>query len=138
MQKHCKKCDKELDYLLPFQCKYCNNYFCEEHRLPENHNCKNVKISWDSWKKRQKKLQNIPEERHSSQRIPIQSTPETDYVKPRKDNLIERRYQSYGGRQKFRKLSTLHLSNLTKVFFGALIIFITRLLHFSKSSINFR
>lgn len=25
--------------LIPFQCQYCNGYFCEEHRLPENHEC---------------------------------------------------------------------------------------------------
>lgn len=94
MQKYCRKCNKELDSLLPFHCKYCNDYFCEEHRLPENHNCKNVKTSWDSWKKRQRKLQDIPEERHSSQRIPIHNTSKVDYVKPRNDNLMGRRYSS--------------------------------------------
>lgn len=24
---------------MPFKCPYCNQYFCAEHRLPENHNC---------------------------------------------------------------------------------------------------
>ena len=24
---------------MPFKCPYCNQYFCVEHRLPENHNC---------------------------------------------------------------------------------------------------
>lgn len=33
----CDFCGKE-DYL-PFKCRYCNGYFCAEHRLPENHNC---------------------------------------------------------------------------------------------------
>lgn len=30
--------------LLPFQCQYCNGYFCEEHRLPENHECVGLKL----------------------------------------------------------------------------------------------
>jgi len=24
---------------MPFQCPYCEGYFCAQHRLPENHNC---------------------------------------------------------------------------------------------------
>ena len=24
---------------MPFKCPYCGNYFCSEHRLPENHEC---------------------------------------------------------------------------------------------------
>ncbi|MCX8193266.1 MAG: hypothetical protein N3G77_05600 [Nitrososphaeria archaeon] len=33
----CSICGKEE--LLPFKCKYCGEYFCAEHRLPEKHNC---------------------------------------------------------------------------------------------------
>jgi Zn-dependent protease len=33
----CEFCGKE-EYL-PFKCRYCERYFCLEHRLPENHNC---------------------------------------------------------------------------------------------------
>ena len=33
---------------LPFHCEYCNQYFCDKHRLPFDHNCKNI----DQWKKR--------------------------------------------------------------------------------------
>lgn len=33
----CELCGRE-DYL-PFKCRYCEGYFCAEHRLPENHNC---------------------------------------------------------------------------------------------------
>ena len=36
----CEYCGKEV--LLPFRCKFCGGYFCEEHRLPENHNCPNL------------------------------------------------------------------------------------------------
>jgi len=33
----CEYCGKEVE--LPFKCNFCGNYFCLEHRLPENHNC---------------------------------------------------------------------------------------------------
>ncbi|KYK37500.1 MAG: hypothetical protein AYK18_09795 [Theionarchaea archaeon DG-70] len=33
----CQYCDK--DVILPFKCPFCNQYFCPEHRLPENHEC---------------------------------------------------------------------------------------------------
>jgi predicted nucleic acid binding AN1-type Zn finger protein len=33
---------------LPFHCEYCNRYFCDKHRLPFEHDCKNI----DEWKKR--------------------------------------------------------------------------------------
>jgi len=36
----CEYCGKEV--LLPFKCKFCGGYFCEEHRLPEKHNCPNI------------------------------------------------------------------------------------------------
>lgn len=34
----CDYCGK--DTYLPFRCKYCGDYFCSEHRLPESHRCK--------------------------------------------------------------------------------------------------
>jgi Zn-dependent protease len=27
---------------MPFRCPYCGNFFCAEHRLPENHNCQEI------------------------------------------------------------------------------------------------
>lgn len=33
----CSYCGEEV--YLPFKCPYCGQYFCAEHRLPENHNC---------------------------------------------------------------------------------------------------
>jgi Zn-dependent protease len=33
----CQYCDK--DVALPFKCTFCNQYYCTEHRLPENHEC---------------------------------------------------------------------------------------------------
>ena len=34
----CQFCEKEIGNL-PFQCKYCKNYYCSIHRLPESHKC---------------------------------------------------------------------------------------------------
>ncbi|NVM53897.1 MAG: hypothetical protein HWN66_09360 [Candidatus Helarchaeota archaeon] len=36
----CVKCRKEI--YMPFICTYCSEAFCSDHRLPENHNCKNI------------------------------------------------------------------------------------------------
>jgi Zn-dependent protease len=33
----CERCGVEVD--LPFQCTYCERYYCPAHRLPENHEC---------------------------------------------------------------------------------------------------
>ena len=33
----CYFCGKEVD--LPHKCKFCNLTFCDDHRLPEEHNC---------------------------------------------------------------------------------------------------
>lgn len=33
----CQSCQKKTT--LPFRCKYCGGVFCDEHRLPESHNC---------------------------------------------------------------------------------------------------
>jgi Zn-dependent protease len=36
----CEKCGK--DVFLPVKCAYCGGYFCGEHRLPENHECREI------------------------------------------------------------------------------------------------
>lgn len=36
----CSKCKKEV--YMPFICNYCRAPFCSDHRLPENHGCKNI------------------------------------------------------------------------------------------------
>lgn len=33
----CYYCGLEID--MPFECNYCKDKFCPEHRLPENHRC---------------------------------------------------------------------------------------------------
>ncbi len=37
----CHFCEQEKPGL-PFRCNYCGNYFCADHRLPENHACARV------------------------------------------------------------------------------------------------
>jgi very-short-patch-repair endonuclease len=38
----CKYCNSKIDGL-PFNCKRCNNIYCDLHRLPENHICVGLK-----------------------------------------------------------------------------------------------
>jgi|GEM_PF-2374929 len=33
----CSYCGKDIDH--PFPCRHCNNSYCGDHRLPENHEC---------------------------------------------------------------------------------------------------
>jgi uncharacterized protein YkwD len=35
----CEECGREV--ALPFICSYCGGYYCDEHRLPESHECSN-------------------------------------------------------------------------------------------------
>lgn len=37
---NCHQCNAEV--YIPFRCPYCGNFFCAEHRLPENHNCQEI------------------------------------------------------------------------------------------------
>ncbi|MDP8202273.1 MAG: zinc finger AN1 domain-containing stress-associated protein [Candidatus Tenebribacter burtonii] len=39
IKRHCAYCFKELDSPIPWKCRYCGEYFCADHRLPENHSC---------------------------------------------------------------------------------------------------
>lgn len=45
MNNYCAACGKDLKGL-PFKCRYCGEYFCVEHQLPENHACQGL----DEWK----------------------------------------------------------------------------------------
>ena len=46
----CYVCGKEVE--MPFRCNYCNLTFCDEHRLPESHNCINLPDrEWFAYKK---------------------------------------------------------------------------------------
>ena len=47
---NCQICKKVVQ--IPFVCNYCNEIFCVEHRLPENHACSGLpkEVSWQSRK----------------------------------------------------------------------------------------
>ena len=40
----CQYDDKKIEGHLPFKCKFCQNYFCGDHRLPENHDCEGLRV----------------------------------------------------------------------------------------------
>ena len=45
----CYLCGKETD--LEYKCPFCNLAFCEDHRLPEQHNCINLpNRDWDTYR----------------------------------------------------------------------------------------
>ena len=118
MRKYCHYCGKEIDSLIPFKCRYCGNLFCKHHHLPENHNCSNLPP-----RKTLIKPSNEPliktEEPESSAPI-LESSSKIDMEtklqeKPKKQKK-ERRHRSYRPR--------IRLSNLAKIFWGSLIVFI--------------
>ncbi len=38
---HCEECGVKIEGM-PFRCHYCNQFFCGQHRLPEDHFCNNL------------------------------------------------------------------------------------------------
>jgi hypothetical protein len=48
MNQYCAYCGKELKGL-PYKCRYCGEYFCVDHQLPENHACSGLE-DWKSGK----------------------------------------------------------------------------------------
>jgi len=40
MPETCDKCNKVLNPLNSFFCKYCERWHCNKHKLPEDHSCK--------------------------------------------------------------------------------------------------
>jgi len=41
-----KNCNEDLNPLNKFRCPYCRKYHCEEHKLPEEHGCRNPKLPY--------------------------------------------------------------------------------------------
>ncbi len=55
MPRICENCGKEIKSL-PFKCKRCNKVLCVDCRLPEQHECKTIKRSWEEYAEYQKKF----------------------------------------------------------------------------------
>jgi len=50
MAKQCRVCEKIID--MPRKCRFCGERLCEEHMLPENHDCLGLRVdteSGESW-----------------------------------------------------------------------------------------
>jgi len=48
---------------MPYRCKYCGLTFCEEHRLPEKHNC--IKLPERNWKTHREIATNKTKKEHA-------------------------------------------------------------------------
>lgn len=44
--KECDFCSQKINLLTMFFCPYCKKSFCENHYLPEKHNCLNPKLPY--------------------------------------------------------------------------------------------
>lgn len=55
----CAVCGAEE--LLPYRCKYCGEYFCAQHRLPEQHNCRGLPFAASPWEKEFKRARYVAE-----------------------------------------------------------------------------
>jgi len=51
----CEQCGKEIQ--LPFVCTYCKKTFCEEHRLPEQHQCSSLPKDPKFWYQKKKSVE---------------------------------------------------------------------------------
>ncbi len=64
----CDICGKEV--VLPYRCKYCGGTFCEEHRLPENHDCDGLDDYWNVPVNVKRRLSSTQPAKRSGFRIP--------------------------------------------------------------------
>lgn len=58
---NCSFCGRKIEGYSFWRCHYCGEYFCGEHRLPENHNCIGVPRDWDTYREeRAKRERRVP------------------------------------------------------------------------------
>jgi hypothetical protein len=69
---NCEKCNREV--ALPFTCSYCGRGFCDEHRLPESHECSNQPTVAPPFARPQTPSQNNPKVFPSSYAEPTERT----------------------------------------------------------------
>jgi hypothetical protein len=93
---YCRKCNRKLDGL-PFHCKYCGGYFCDNHRLPEDHNCQGLndhkKNLGGRWFNTTKHID--IEDRQPVYFEPVKYRPKYE-PKQRKNNIIKEFYDNHG------------------------------------------
>lgn len=80
---NCEVCRKEVD--LPFQCSFCEGYFCREHRLPENHMCLQVppRTPIEHWKAKKSATFSHQKEKWNEPIHSIQAKPTRTFKPPR-------------------------------------------------------
>jgi len=85
MGEVCYICGKELE--LSNQCKFCNLTFCDEHRLPEQHNCTNLPDrDWDTYRD----LKNVREGYGWPKNKKTQTKPKTIWGEPNTKSSAEK------------------------------------------------
>lgn len=104
MVKKCPICNKTLDSLVAYKCKRCDLFYCDKHRLPENHSCSGLPNKGDitDW---------INEEEKFKDKKPDE---ELDYKhekekkrKREKKHKHERMHNSYGSKIKHSRSSKI-------------------------------
>ncbi|MFB6075639.1 MAG: rhomboid family intramembrane serine protease [Candidatus Aenigmatarchaeota archaeon] len=73
----CSYCGKDLDEEgMPFKCKFCSEYFCAEHRLPENHDCPGL----DEYKKKRSKGKDMTYEPFKKKNLNSQKKEQQEFL----------------------------------------------------------
>jgi len=139
--RKCHYCGNKIELIIPYKCKGCGEYFCNEHRLPEQHNCTAIKSSWDSWKQQQEKYYKTPEIRKSHTPVHVKSTSKTHKSKSyRHKSKYHRKKRPYRRKSRPRRPYRRSIGDTIidglKVI-GAIIIIIGVILFFIGYSLGF-
>lgn len=124
----CKKTE-----VLPFKCKFCKQYFCSEHRLPENHECAGLQHYKESQRKKNsesdlpKKIIYKPEK--VKKEIEIVSKP---IVIP---SSFKRSFENINLTEKLIGVCILMYALQTANFTGILPLDVTELFHLMPSNV---
>jgi len=130
MRKNCNFCEKELDSLLPFKCRYCGELFCNDHYLPENHRCSKLPPPRSLIKHPHKPLIEPDVEEIKVPTLETETIQESDVdTEPKAKTKEKMEKQKKPERRKTIKeylnfLPKIHLSNTAKIFYVALIVFL--------------
>ena len=117
---HCNHCKRRIN-ALPLKCRYCNGYYCDKHRLPEDHNCRGLKEFKERNKERWDKV--IKEEFSPSKSTFSSKQDYTSHKRPRFIGKI----LSWLNWREHRSYSSNRISYLIKI----LLIFIASIVFFN-------
>jgi len=108
----CQICGKKLDILFPFKCSRCGNYYCNEHRLPESHQCIVApRRNLNNWIREEKKFKNYSRGEKNFIEVKNQNyhrePPYHNSEKKDKKDFWDRRYKEYGRTKRYTLPQTL-------------------------------